>query len=422
MRYGIKANRSSAGGESRVALRGWAWTLRLTAVPVVMLAAAPALPGAVGSAEAQEPAQVAGSPTCAEGQVAVGDLGISGLACRCTHYLDSEDPRRNRSEFRSEPTVLAVDPNGPAAGRLRKGDVIVAIDGRLITTREAGRRFARVEPGRPVRLTVRRDGREVDLTVIPEARCKALDPAPPGARETPPFPESVEPSEWAVPETEVAPFPAPEAEVAFPPEAAELPAPPLPAPSGWMGISVSCSACGVRRVERDGRSVALWDFASPPTVESVEGESPAYEAGVRGGDRITHIDGAEITSDEGGAKFGAIEPGQRVRLRIRRGGRTRVVVLTAGDRIAGLGTPEAELAAEPPEPPGEEASPAEPPAGVRAAVPGSSVVRFTGMIGDTFVQVSGGPVTVTEREAEVVIRGRDLTVRIRKTSGEQGQR
>jgi predicted metalloprotease with PDZ domain len=65
---------------------------------------------------------------------------------------------------------------------------------------------------------------------------------------------------------------------------------------------------------------------------------PADIAGLRTGDRITHIDGASILASEGARRFGAVKPGQRVRITVTRGGNpiTREFILADRPRpIAG---------------------------------------------------------------------------------------
>jgi hypothetical protein len=47
--------------------------------------------------------------------------------------------------------------------------------------------------------------------------------------------------------------------------------------------------------------------------------------------------------------------------------------------------------------------------------PSPDMERFTGTIGNALVQVTGGVVSVTETDDEIVIRGADITVRIRRT-------
>jgi predicted metalloprotease with PDZ domain len=61
-------------------------------------------------------------------------------------------------------------------------------------------------------------------------------------------------------------------------------------------------------------------------------ESPAGRAGLRSGDRITHIDGHSLMSREGARRFGAVRPGQRVRLTLKRGDQTLTRELTLASR------------------------------------------------------------------------------------------
>ena len=62
--------------------------------------------------------------------------------------------------------VVGVSPDAPAHGKLRNGDVIVAVDGRTIRTPDGLRReIGRREPGDEVRLRVRADGETRTETV-----------------------------------------------------------------------------------------------------------------------------------------------------------------------------------------------------------------------------------------------------------------
>jgi hypothetical protein len=84
-------------------------------------------------------AQEVAATTCSSGWASVGALGISGFTCDCT--LNRKDAAVTWS-FRGEPVISAITPGGTASGKLRAGDVIVAIDGLLITTRAAGEKVA----------------------------------------------------------------------------------------------------------------------------------------------------------------------------------------------------------------------------------------------------------------------------------------
>src|SRR5687768_13525048 len=70
------------------------------------------------------------TPQRCEASAQVGWLGISGLECsNCT--MSSE-----RMSFSTEPRITAVATGSPAANVLRPGDVILSVNGSLITTTE----------------------------------------------------------------------------------------------------------------------------------------------------------------------------------------------------------------------------------------------------------------------------------------------
>ncbi|NNG17715.1 MAG: PDZ domain-containing protein [Gemmatimonadales bacterium] len=162
-------------------------------------------------------------------------------------------------------------------------------------------------------------------------------------------------------------------------------------------------------MQHDGDAV-IWNFQEPPTIQQVTRKSPAYAAGVRRGDIMTHVNDVSLTTEEGGRLFGAIEPGDTVSLRLERNGveRRAQVVADSSAALARRALREArglaralrlradrdlELRADSDEP------------------------RFSGTIGDAIVQVTGGPITVTRNEDEIVIRSQDITVRIKKAGG-----
>lgn len=82
---------------------------------------------------------------------------------------------------------------------------------------------------------------------------------------------------------------------------------------GWIGISL-------RFLERGGAAV----------VEEVNEESPAARAGVQAGDTIVRWNG--LTDIEAALDERVVQPGDSVRLRLRRGGRDRDAVAVASDR------------------------------------------------------------------------------------------
>jgi len=129
----------------------------------------------------------------------------------------------------------------------------------------------------------------------------------------------------------------------LPPEASEPALAPLPSlPSlarlhhlptgGWFGVSLRCGDCSIRRSDRDSIQALEWRFRSEPEILSVEPGSPADHAGIKSGDAITHVGGIDITSRDGGRRFGATRPGDEVEWTIDRDGKSIVVKLKAAQR------------------------------------------------------------------------------------------
>jgi len=337
-----------------------------------------------------------GAISCKEGEVAGASLGYSRLECNCTIGYIEGDPSMTVYEFRSEPRIWGIEKGGPADGKLREGDFVTAIDGYLITTAEGGRRFGALSAGQSVALTVRRDGREMEVTVTPAMECKT-ERGIVGRLDVRPVPPTVKPAPRAV-------YVHPEI-VTVPREAITVGVKTLPAPAtdhailprGWLGFSLSCSHCIVGKTDEGS---TWWQFSEYPEVTRVETGSPAHQAGMRAGDVLTHIDDHDLTDEKGGQLFGAVQPGDTVTFRYLRQGEERVVTIMAGER---------------------EIKPAEPILPPPKQSPQPDVPRFSGVFGDAFVEVSGGPIVVNRTGDELVISSKDITVRIRR-AGSEGAR
>lgn len=161
----------------------------------------------------------------------------------------------------------------------------------------------------------------------------------------------------------------------------------------------------------DGEWDVEWFFTSPPEITAVEPGSPAAGAGLRRGDLLTHIDGSALTTEDGGRRLAAVEPGDTVRWTFDREGRSGAVIMVAraaegGSR--GVGPSAGRGRAPSGTPPLGRAD--------TAAAPGpESPLRYSGRAGPALVEVRGAPVNVLEDTGtgEILIRSGDVWVRIR---------
>ncbi len=209
---------------------------------------------------------------CPAGRLQV-DLGLTGFDCTaCEMRANGASALR---VFGAEPRLNAPRPGGPADGKVKPGDALVAVDGLLITTTAGSRRLAQASVGRPIRLTVRRAGEEMDVKLVPAGRCLT-----------------------AVAGNPVAPSPSANENLKRP----------------RLGIGLTCWPCG-RRVEGGAES---FNFAAPPEVAMVQPDGPGARAGVRPGDRILEVDGVPLTTREGGQRIGALQEGRPIKLTIQR--------------------------------------------------------------------------------------------------------
>lgn len=366
---------------------------------------------AAGSWLLLSPASLVGQDAgaCPDGSVPRGDIGISSLECEnCTMYTVG-DGGVLRWVFNSEPRINGVAEGSPVAGKIREGDALVAVDGHLITTSEGGRRFANLVPNREVAIVVRRGNTERTVTVVPERECPRSSGA--ALARAAPLPDAA---------------PAAPAGVAAPPEAPADRAVPLPdaaptagvavsavprptyslLPSGWFGFGIQCSDCRWSVEEDTGASE--WEFSQAPEISSVREGSPAEAAGLRRGDVLLEIDGVSLVSEEGGRRFGSIEPGETVEWTYRRAGQVRKTRATAGQRP--------DLPPTAPLPPTPDEEPTAYGLARTYAVDGTRKLRYSGLVGPTSVEVRGtGSVVVNiiEPGQEIEIVTSDSRTRIR---------
>ncbi len=330
-------------------------------------------------------------PLAASGQECriAGTLGIHSFECRDCSF-SAHEGGLSSARFGTEPRVLEVNQDASSGDDLEVDDILVAVDGNLITTAAGVEVLTSLRPGQGVAVRVRRDGRERNLRMI----AGATEVCPPGAPIALAAPRSKSPR---AAQSRVSP-PAPDE----PPRSGQAaravmpPYPPGPLDAS-LGFSFRCIDCGIALA--DPGQTPRWRFAMRPEVSAVDRDGPAWSAGLRPGDVIVAVDDMPIESEEGGLRMWRIQPGEIVAFTVRRDGATRVIRLRAGeapsrDRLV--------LTA-----PAQQAP--------RAGGP-TRALRYTGSLGDTTIEVRGAPVTVTEDPAtgEIIIRSADVEVRLKR--------
>lgn len=355
---------------------------------VVWLVAA--LPGMVA-------AQVADALPCRDSE-REGSLGISGIQCDRCQFITS--PGADQAVFYTEPVILGLNPSAPSSRILREGDVLMAIDGNLITTSQGWDRFNNLPAQGSVNLRVRREGRVIEVnvplmpvctrrgdapsTVIAGRPVLAPRPTRTGVTSLPPRPDLAAP---ASPVRAAPGVPAVTSPVRVPrgvlapraPTLAEL------SPRASLGFGFQCSYCSF------DTETHAWTFTDAPEIQGVSRGGAAWEAGLRAGDLIVAIDGQDILTPEGGSRFAEIAPGDAVVWTIERSGQRQDIHAVAEERDA----------------PRVWSTPART----------ERLIRFTGTVGGTTVEVSGARVSVTESEDGnlIVIQTGDNVIRIRAT-------
>ena len=108
--------------------------------------------------------------------------GWFGFGIQCTECRWSIDDEHGTTEweFSTPPEISSIQAGSPAAAAgLRRGDILLEIDGELLVSEEGGRRFGSVKPGQNVRWTYSRDGETRTTTATAAERQAPTAPLPP---------------------------------------------------------------------------------------------------------------------------------------------------------------------------------------------------------------------------------------------------
>jgi S1-C subfamily serine protease len=102
-----------------------------------------------------------------------------GIQCTQCQWSVEEDTGLSAWEFSSPPEISSIQAGSPASeAGLRRGDVLLEIDGEPLVSEKGGQRFGSVEPGQEVRWTYRRGGATRTTTATAGQRPDMPHPPP----------------------------------------------------------------------------------------------------------------------------------------------------------------------------------------------------------------------------------------------------
>jgi S1-C subfamily serine protease len=192
---------------------------------------------------------------------------------------------------------------GTAASWIQAGDVIVAVNGYLITTMSGAIRLARLNQ-QSARLTLRRDRRRIDVIVPDNVPIQFEEIAGrPVLRSY--HDSSVIATLWTRDSQIVRQY---------------------RNGAGTSGEPRDAS----HRTESFTNQPPSANFKTAPVIAAVSPGGPAQAAGIQPGDTLHAVDGLATTSSAGSVRFASVRPRQTVRFTIVRRGRTMELQLTAG--------------------------------------------------------------------------------------------
>ena len=225
------------------------------------------------------------APTLLQAQEACGDkawdsIGVGAFHCpggTCS-FTPPRGPESAGFSFSTEPWMRAIDPSGPAAGLLQEGDVLVAVNGYLITTPVGTAELAHLDASTEAVLTIRRSSRLEEVRVRPRSTCRpplilignVVLKSPSGDAGSPKMAEGRYP---------IIDFTTPNRRSQT-------------AMDMSLGMTLRCPGC-----ELSLGTEPRWLVQSYPVVEHVVAGGVAEEAGLQPGDEIRRVDRKDVLGD-----------------------------------------------------------------------------------------------------------------------------
>jgi len=245
--------------------------------------------------------------TCPNGRAMKPTLGVGQLQCvtgdGCTIGDDA-------AAFSTEPSVWKIAPHGPAGSVLRDGDVIVAVEGNLITTRAGGAMLVNLPSNQAVHLRIRRNGIESETRITPTPSCdrpRLLVMTPPDA-DRGADPEAVGRLE-ATARRQLERL---------------LPSSSMGNPPVDFGMALDCGLCGWR----EGAGRVVFETTRPILVVAVDSGGPASAARLAADDLILEVNRIPVTDARAARILGGVQPGQPVTFGVWRRGQILMLTVT----------------------------------------------------------------------------------------------
>ena len=99
-------------------------------------------------------------------------IGVERYQCRGGSCSVNRMQDTYRHMFTTEPIVIRTGSQASRGDDVIEGDVIVSVEGALITSREGGLTLGSLPIGEPANVQVRRGDRLMTLEVVPEGSCE----------------------------------------------------------------------------------------------------------------------------------------------------------------------------------------------------------------------------------------------------------